>query len=292
MDLLLAETSPFVVGRVYRRRWLHDAYGGQRQGGISTPVRSLVVFLFTGDSGHQYGYNDGFQEDGIFWYTGEGQKGNMQLKAGNLAIVNHEKESKDLHIFAASGKGFVRYLGNASYLGHHIEAAPDRDNNPRQVIVFELAVDDESQGEPLNEISAPPLKTKSRFWFEPLETLRQRALQRPTPSSTRAERRSIAYQRSEAVKVYVLRRAGDICEGCEQAAPFKKPDGRGYLEPHHIRRLADAGPDHPRWMAALCPNCHRRVHHGIDGAAFNELLATHIGTIDGELTDSHSFVGK
>jgi hypothetical protein len=37
------------------------------------------------------------------------------------------------------------------------------------------------------------------------------------------------------------------------------------LEPHHIRRLADGGPDHPRWVAALCPTCHRRVHHGVDG---------------------------
>src|ERR1700746_1774493 len=24
------------------------------------------------------------------------------------------------------------------------------------------------------------------------------------------------------------------------------------------RRLSDGGPDHPRWVVAVCPNCHRR----------------------------------
>lgn len=49
--------------------------------------------------------------------------------------------------------------------------------------------------------------------------------------------------------------------------------GTGGQTPHHIRRLADEGPDHPMWVAALCPNCHRRVHHGEDGTTFNEQIA-------------------
>jgi hypothetical protein len=46
---------------------------------------------------------------------------------------------------------------------------------------------------------------------------------------------------------------------------------------HHIRRLADDGPDHPRWVAALCPDGHRRLRYGADGAEFNRRVANKIG---------------
>jgi 5-methylcytosine-specific restriction protein A len=48
--------------------------------------------------------------------------------------------------------------------------------------------------------------------------------------------------------------------------------GTPYLEPHHIRRLTDQGPDDPRHMAALCPNCHREVHYGKNGEVLNQHL--------------------
>ncbi len=48
----------FVPGQIYRRRDLHERFGGQRQGGISTPKSSPFIFLITGDSGKQYGYAD------------------------------------------------------------------------------------------------------------------------------------------------------------------------------------------------------------------------------------------
>jgi hypothetical protein len=41
------------------------------------------------------------------------------------------------------------------------------------------------------------------------------------------------------------------------------------LEPHHIRRLGDGGPDDPRFMGAVCPNCHREIHHGDNAAGFH-----------------------
>jgi 5-methylcytosine-specific restriction protein A len=89
-----------------------------------------------------------------------------------------------------------------------------------------------------------------------------------------------AYRRSEAVKVYVLRRAAGVCEACREPAPFTTVKGQPYLEPHHIRRLADGGPDHPRWVAAICPNCHRRIHHGQDGQEVNDALAHRIGELE------------
>ena len=35
------------LGREYKRRELHDFYGGQRQGGISTPQKYPYIFIIT-----------------------------------------------------------------------------------------------------------------------------------------------------------------------------------------------------------------------------------------------------
>jgi 5-methylcytosine-specific restriction protein A len=82
------------------------------------------------------------------------------------------------------------------------------------------------------------------------------------------------------VRNYVLLRAEGSCEGCSAVAPFHRKDGTPYLEPHHIRRLSDGGPDHPAYVIALCPNCHRRVHVGEDGGKYNAKLAELMATIE------------
>ena len=78
------------------------------------------------------------------------------------------------------------------------------------------------------------------------------------------------YVRDPAVKSWVLAQAKGVCECCEQPAPFETPDGP-YLEVHHVRQLADKGADTICNAIAICPNCHRRLHHGIDAG---DLLAS------------------
>jgi hypothetical protein len=74
----------FEVGKIYhRQRDIHQAFGGQKRGGLSTPGGCPFVFLFTGESGEQFGYSDGWRPDGIFAYTGEGQNGDMTFVRGN-----------------------------------------------------------------------------------------------------------------------------------------------------------------------------------------------------------------
>ena len=45
-------------------------------------------------------------------------------------------------------------------------------------------------------------------------------------------------------------------------------------------RADDGGPDHPAHVIALCPNCHRRVHAGADGEAYNAKLDGSMATIE------------
>ena len=81
---LVFENCPFEIGMSYNRQVdIHQKFGGQERGGIATPEGVPFVFLFTGESGSEYGYTDGWREDGFYGYTGEGQVGDMQFVRGN-----------------------------------------------------------------------------------------------------------------------------------------------------------------------------------------------------------------
>lgn len=73
----------------------------------------------------------------------------------------------------------------------------------------------------------------------------------------------LAFKRNADVAAEVLERAQGRCERCKSTAPFfRKTDGKPYLEVHHQIRLADGGEDVIENAIAVCPNCHRELHHG------------------------------
>lgn len=74
---------------------------------------------------------------------------------------------------------------------------------------------------------------------------------------------SQGFRRNPDVIAKVLRRAGGVCEGCGCEAPFlRRHDGSPYLEVHHRVPLSEGGEDTLQNALALCPNCHRKAHHG------------------------------
>ncbi len=271
----------FEVGRTYKRRDLHLQYGGQRQGGISTPDGRPFLLLFTG-TGEHYGYHDGWDANGVFLYSGEGQVGDMQFTGGNKALRDHATNGKDLHLFEQLGRGQVRYRGCFSCSSWDFREAKDRLGKPRKAIVFHLVPLDDAPGAP---VTSPPRTPQPRQVLEqPLEELRKKALEAATEASQSNSKQAkrLYYERSEAVRDYVLRRANGICEACGKPAPFQRPDATPYIEPHHTRRLSDGGPDHPRWVGGVCPNCHREIHYGANGQALNRRLQECIGTIESD----------
>ena len=274
----------FVQGQIYSRRTLHQQVGGQEQGGISTPSKLNVILLFTGKSGEQYGYLDQWSDEGVFFYTGEGQVGDMEFVRGNRAIRDHSLNGKDIHLFSqTTQKGFVRYEAQMICTGFHYVNRPRKDGKARRAIVFELS--------PISAFGQAAIPAPSAIEDEPphdllekasLEELRKKALSASgNPKSVR-ERKAMIQQRSRAIKLYVLKRANGKCEGCGTPAPFRTPKRKLYLEPHHIRRLSDGGPDHPRWVVAVCPNCHRRAHYSEDARTYNEHLTKIVGRREGE----------
>lgn len=133
------------------------------------------------------------------------------------------------------------------------------------------------QPEPVQK--AAPLKEMSTANPEKLE-LQVSALYRggdvPRPSGTMKPRSTLVerreFQRNANVVAHVLLRSRGNCEFCSQKAPFTRADGVPYLEVHHVKRLADGGPDCIENAVALCPNCHRRLHFGARTSEDQEVL--------------------
>jgi 5-methylcytosine-specific restriction protein A len=96
------------------------------------------------------------------------------------------------------------------------------------------------------------------------QTTRQARLKIAAPSPAMIKATTEIYVRNPDVVAEVLFQAQGLCGNCGQAAPFlRRKDGTPYLEVHHKKPLKSGGDDTVENSIALCPNCHRREHHGL-----------------------------
>lgn len=292
----------FRKNQLYKRSTIHDKFGGSRQSGISPSRKAPAVFIFTGESGEQYGYTDSWDaSQQVFTYTGEGQEGPMTMASGNAAIRDHVEDGRSLHLFeivsdkdlekaapGAEGRGYVRYIGEMQCAGVIEGIGPDRTGNPRTIFQFQLVrVHALEEAEEVQLIA--PTKMLSAAGVVNLNELRNKAIQavKSEKKASRDAKRTL-YERAKHVVDYALARAKGICEACGSAAPFVRPSGEPYLEVHHIDRLSDGGLDVPHRVASICPTCHRRIHCGQEGAAFNDELRLKIEEIEATLSKTQT----
>lgn len=69
------------------------------------------------------------------------------------------------------------------------------------------------------------------------------------------------YSRDPNIAAFVMECAKGACQLCAEKSPFVRRSGKPFFESHHVVRRADGGPDWYDNVVALCPNCHRKVHH-------------------------------
>jgi hypothetical protein len=129
-------------GEMIERGMLHERYGGRQQGSIGPSRTSPNVLIFTDPpTGEPHGYIDRWESDGCFHYTGEGQRGDQQMKSGNAAILHHRRDGRALRLFLGA-RGRVKYEGEfelPSDRPFYTTDAPETGNGPtRSVIVFRL----------------------------------------------------------------------------------------------------------------------------------------------------------
>jgi hypothetical protein len=181
-------------GETIERTVLQERYGGRKQGGIGPSNTSPNVLVFSEPAaGEPHGYFDGWRADGCFHYTGEGQRGDQQMKSGNAAILNHRAEGRALRLFLGA-RGRVTYEGEfelAAEQPFYTTDAPETGNGPvRNVIVFRLR--------PLNIRAKPSFSRLDRVNRPGVEQVpveqqwTERAFVAPTGKEYEAERREQA----------------------------------------------------------------------------------------------------
>lgn len=80
---------------------------------MMTPAHHNLIFLVTGSSGRQHGYEDRWDGDGsTFFYFGEGQIGDMKFIKANLALRDHPANGEDVYLFEE-----VQFLTKAGISG-------------------------------------------------------------------------------------------------------------------------------------------------------------------------------
>jgi 5-methylcytosine-specific restriction protein A len=131
--------SRFERGKKYHRQSdIHERFGGNRQSGIAPCASHPYVFLFSSPRGEEFGYRDGWLSPILYSYTGEGQSGDMEMARGNRAIMGHESDGRELHLFEKIASGYYEYLGRFRYVCHQIRQGPDVDGQSRSQIFFHL----------------------------------------------------------------------------------------------------------------------------------------------------------
>lgn len=244
-----------IRGKVYDKKKLHEKFNGQQQGGMCTPANYPVIFLFDTERGQESGYVDYWTEEGIFEWTGEGAEGNQQYTKGNRALARHVQDSEEVFLFKRKNGRFYEFIDQMVCLDYYWDKGLDKNDKIRDVIKFRLV-----RMEGLNESLEDQPTQETPDAIIPNKKLRE------TP----------VWSRSKKIRDYALNRAGGVCEGCDQKAPFLTQTNRPYLEVHHIRKISDGGPESPKWVAALCPNCHARSHYSKERGLHNQELAEKI----------------
>lgn len=129
--------SPFIPNQVYNRRAdIHAHYGGSWQDGIAPSAKYPFIFIFSGKSGEQHGYKDGWDNPNVFSYTGKGQVGDMKFTSGNLALRDHLYNGKHVFLFESVKKGYVRFITELEFFDVDYFETPDRNGDMRIAIKF------------------------------------------------------------------------------------------------------------------------------------------------------------
>ena len=118
----------------------------------------------------------------------------------------------------------------------------------------------------LSQIEKRPLEQKIIFESEVQAILKKNPIEIPTGviKPKKKETISFTHERSAKNKAWILHNSKGVCEICLKPAPFKTKNGVSYLEVHHVKRLCDGGSDTPQNTVALCPNCHKEIHYGLN----------------------------
>lgn len=252
----IADIKP---GDIFTNETLMNIFLCSSQGGMrkSNKTNTLVIVINQIKSI----YEDRWEED-ILLYTGMGAVGDQDFhRAQNKTLYYSGSNDISIHLFETWVKNQYVYIGKVALAKQPFyEDQPDVNGNMRKVCVF-----------PIKLINGKKPIIKEGVLVEN-KILKRRRIKKLDDNSllslakkgnTKPGTRNVImtqYERNEAVAEYAKRIAKGICQLCGEKAPFLDKYGIPYLETHHIDWLSKGGEDTIENTAALCPNCHAKMH--------------------------------
>ncbi len=238
---------------------LSDTFKCGTQGGMrrSKATNTLAII-----SDHFKLYDDRW--DGkILHYTGMGRIGDQSLDFMQNKTLNESKTNGvEVHLLEVFIPKVYTYMGKVNLIDRpYQDKQLDDENNMRNVWVFPVELETDIEYHPKKESFEPSQMQKEREVKKlSIDDLRK-IVENKSPESSKRIVETTEYERDPHVVEYALRKANGICQLCNNQAPFIRKDGTPFLEVHHILFLSEGGPDTIENTVALCPNCHRKMHH-------------------------------
>jgi 5-methylcytosine-specific restriction protein A len=198
-----------------------------------------------------------------FHYTGMGVTAEQSLAfQQNRTLAESRENGVRLWLFEVFEEGRYVFMGEVELTDSPYRSRQaDSGKNVRDVWIFPLK---------LKGLNRPPLLKKALLESKE-ETVRKKAHRLPLDelefqaryALKKGGKRAVVsevFEHDQIVSEYAKRRAAGACQLCGGPAPFSDRHGDPYLEIHHLLPLADGGTDTIENVAALCPNCHRKMH--------------------------------
>ncbi len=252
--------APIKPGEVIDNERLREIFRCSASGAMRrSPATSSIILI----SDHTRPDSDDKWIGKTFHFTGMGLSGEPGLSFNqNKALCEAKEKGTGLYLFEVFEPGNYTYTGEVELADNpYLSRQTDGEKNLRDVTVFPL----------IRRETSHPLPVKKEVPETKEEIVRKKAQKLPMDElefqakyslkeGSRREVVSEVFDGDQIVSEYAKRRAGGSCQLCNMPAPFKDHNGEPYLEIHHIVPLEEGGPDTIENVAALCPNCHRKMH--------------------------------
>lgn len=253
-----------VVGQSYANLELSKFFRVGAYGRIRKSNSKKAIVCITSPNVARLNYEDYWMNDILYFY-GQGRKDNYSIDNNyNSTLRDAKKNGFTIYLFENFKQGSFVYRGIAEIVGDVVTETIEEENTDgswgiekREVCKFPLKLINENDYVPKElldeEISIASKETENLSNDDIIKHASEK-----TPTSIRKVVTK-QYQRNMFVARYAKMRANGICELCGMKAPFEL-NGEGYLEVSHLIPLSQGGEDTIENVAALCPNCHRKIH--------------------------------
>ncbi len=210
-------------------------------------------------------YNDRWESGGKeFHYTGMGMEGDQRLDYAQNKVLYESNASKTkIYLFEVFNQNEYTYQGNVILEREpYRERQEDKNHHLRNVYIFPLKLKDSKSQSPIELSDINNLQESQKKNIKKYSDSELRKIIINSPKKLPGERRVVSthYERNQHIVEYTKRLSNGVCDLCDEQAPFKNRKNEPYLEVHHINWLAKGGEDSMMNVAALCPNCHKKMH--------------------------------